>query len=100
MSYEDQKVYGLDIPCWLHWKVGVRKQRFITIQGVEVYEKTWYKAVSLAQSTYMLYKRKSWHSYIFLSHGNKGTRKKWCVIWQVVSNVEAFIMKHVDVIPH
>jgi hypothetical protein len=29
--------------------------KFIIIQGVDIYEKAWYKVVSLAQSTYMVY---------------------------------------------
>jgi hypothetical protein len=40
MSYKDRKVYDLKISWWLHSKASVRKQRFITIQGAEIYEKT------------------------------------------------------------
>jgi hypothetical protein len=77
-----------------------KKWKFITIQGVKVCEKVWYKAVGLVWSTYMLFKRESPLRCRFLQHGNKGTKKQHCATRQVVSNVKALIRRCVDVMPH
>jgi len=55
MSFEDQKVYGLNIPHQMHLRANVNKHKFIIIEGVDIYEEAWYKVLSLAQSTYRVY---------------------------------------------
>ncbi len=55
ISFEDKKVYGLNIPHQMHLKAYVNKHKFIIIQGVDIYEESWYKVASFAQSTYMVY---------------------------------------------
>ncbi len=76
LSYEDQKAYGLDIPWWLHSRIDVKKQNFITIQGFKACEKGLYTVVGLAWSTYMMYKQESLCDCRFLLHGNKRMKKQ------------------------
>jgi hypothetical protein len=43
-----KKAHGLNIPCRINLRVDVMKHKFITIQGVNICEETWYKVVGLA----------------------------------------------------
>jgi hypothetical protein len=42
LSFENYKAYGLDIPRRLHMKGDGNKQKFIIIQGLDIYEIAWY----------------------------------------------------------
>jgi hypothetical protein len=42
LSVEDHKIYGLHIPKRLHMRGDGGWGKIITIQGVDVYETTWY----------------------------------------------------------
>jgi hypothetical protein len=42
LSIEDRRAYGLNIPRWLHTKGVGSRRKFITIQGLNICETTWY----------------------------------------------------------
>jgi len=75
LSFEECKVYGIDIPRRLHVRIDMKQWKFITIQEIDIYEMTWYKIIRLSRSTYILYKVNSKWGCIFLLHGNKGSHK-------------------------
>jgi hypothetical protein len=75
LSFEDYKTYGLDIPRKLHTRGVGSGRKFITIQGLDIYETTWYQIIGLSRSTYMLNKSDNKRGCWFLPHGNKGTHK-------------------------
>ncbi len=75
LSFEDHRTYGLDIPKRLHMKGNMKRQKFIIVQEMEIYEIAWYKIIVLPKSTYMLYKVDCEQGCKFLPHGNKGLHK-------------------------
>jgi hypothetical protein len=42
LSFEDCKTYGLNIPRRLCTRGDINKQKFIIIQGLNIYETMWY----------------------------------------------------------
>ncbi len=73
LSFEDH--WAFIIPRRLHMR-GIRsKQKFITIQDLNIFETIWYQIIGLSRYIYMFYKLNSKWSCQFLPHGNKGTHK-------------------------
>ncbi len=73
LSFEEHKMYGLDILRRFHTRRNMKWQNFIMIQKVDICETTWYKIVGLLR----FYKLESKWGCWFLPHGNKGTHKLW-----------------------
>jgi hypothetical protein len=100
LSFEECKVYGMDIPRRLHVKANMKQWKFITIQEIDICEMAWYKIIGLSKSTYMLYKVNPKRECKFLPHGNKGSHKLWTPTKQAKSNVQSLINLSVNTMPH
>ncbi len=100
LSFEECKVYGMDILRRLHVRAYMNQWEFIIIQEIDIYETTWYKIIGLSKSTYMLYKVNSKRGCRFLPHGNKGSHKLQTQTKQAESNVQSFIDLNANTMPH
>jgi hypothetical protein len=75
-------------------------RKFITIQGLDIYEIAWYQIIGLSRLTYMLYKSDNKQGCRFLPHGNKGTYKLHMSTRQVESNVQSLIDLFIDLMSY
>jgi hypothetical protein len=51
LSFEECRMYGMDILRRLHVRGNMKQQRFMTILKINICEMTWYKIVGLLRST-------------------------------------------------
>jgi hypothetical protein len=100
LSFEKQKVYGMDIPRRLHVRGNMQQWKFIMIQEIDICEMTLYKIIGLSKSTYMLYKVDFKRRCRFWLHDNKSSDKLRTPTKQVESNVQSLIDLNVNTMSH
>jgi hypothetical protein len=87
-SFENYRVYGLNIPRRLDRKRDMKQQKIIMIQEIDTCEIAWYKIIGLLKLKYMLYKVDCKQGCKRMPHGNKGLHKLRTPTKQVESNLE------------
>jgi hypothetical protein len=53
-SFEECRMYGLNIPKRLDMKKNMKQQKIITIQEIDIFETACYQIIGLLRSKYML----------------------------------------------
>ena len=99
-SFEDRRKYGLLVGKQLHTIEGIRKHKYITLEGVEVCGTAWYIIHGIPKSTYHNYIGKYHHNMVSDAQGNKGIKQPRNGTVQAMGTRAAIIHYNADRMPH
>ena len=90
-SFEDHREYGLAVGAQLHTIDGIRKHKYITLEGVEVCGTAWYSIHGILKSTYHNYIGKYHYDMVSGAYRNKGIKQPRIGTVQAMGTMVAII---------
>ena len=99
-SFDEKREYGIAAGGQMHLVHGDRRRKYLTLHGVEVCATAWYLIHGIPKSTFHSYVQRYNEGVLSTVHGNKGCKRPWIGIVQVMDTIAAIVKENADQMPH